>query len=106
MPDLIRRFPFLAALLSPRESTAPPTEQSADVRPTVDWTPTRSNYPELEERRGEAMRRLFPKLYSWCASRWEWSMAQDVHAYLAGATSLEDLERRIRTVERRKHFGG
>jgi hypothetical protein len=59
---------------------------------------------ELEEIRGAAMRRMFPKLFHWCADRWDRGMAVEVHDYLAGATSLADLEQRIRTVERRHHF--
>jgi hypothetical protein len=59
---------------------------------------------ELEEIRGAAMRRMFPKLFGWCADRWDRGMAVEVHNYLAGATSVGDLEQRIRHVERRRHF--
>jgi hypothetical protein len=60
--------------------------------------------PELEEIRGAAMRRMFPKLFTWCADRWDRGMAVEVHNYLAGATSVADLEQRIRNVERARHF--
>jgi hypothetical protein len=59
---------------------------------------------ELEEIRGAAMRRMFPKLFTWCADRWDRGMAVEVHNYLAGATSVADLEQRIRAVERKRHF--
>jgi hypothetical protein len=54
--------------------------------------------------RGAAMRQMFPKLFGWCADRWERGTAVAVHNYLAGATSVTDLEQRIRHVERRRHF--
>jgi len=101
MTSLIRRLPFAHLLLPRRESKAVAAVRPSSLAPAA---PVRSNYPELEEARGAAMRRLFPKLYSWCASRWEWSIALDVHAYLAAANSLDDLERRIRTVEQRRNF--
>jgi hypothetical protein len=50
------------------------------------------------------MRRMFPKLFGWCAERWDRGVAVEVHNYLAGATSVDDLERRIRHMERRRHF--
>jgi hypothetical protein len=59
---------------------------------------------ELEEIRGAAMRRMFPKLFSWCADRWDRGTAVEVHSYLADATSVDDLEQRIRNVERKRHF--
>jgi hypothetical protein len=106
MTSLVRRFPFLASLLA-----APPAERRTAVSivthaatPPPLFAPGPD--PELEELRGAAMRKMFPKLYSWCASRWEWSIAMEVHAYLAAATSVGDLEQRIRTVERRRHFNG
>ncbi|MGE5160614.1 MAG: hypothetical protein ACM3O5_03830 [Betaproteobacteria bacterium] len=59
---------------------------------------------ELEEVRGAAMRRMFPKLFPWSAERWDRGMAVEVHAYLSGATTVADLEQRIRNVERARHF--
>lgn len=50
--------------------------------------------PRLESLRGEAMRRLFPK--SRIASDGRSTAALRVYAYLAEATTVEDLERRLR----------
>jgi len=101
MTSLIHRLPF-AHLLMPRLAARADAARrpSGAARAAIG----RSNSHELEELRGAAMRRLFPKLYSWCSTRMEWSRTLEVHAYLAGATSVEDLERRIRTVEQRSNF--
>jgi hypothetical protein len=99
MASLVSRFPFLAQLLSQ------PTAERRPARPAAtDPSQARRATPSMDEARGAAMRRLFPKLYSWCATRWESAIAMEVHAYLAGATDLADLEQRIRHVERRRHF--
>ena len=49
----------------------------------------------VEERRGEAMRRLFPMHSVGRARECESSVARQVYAYLAEATTSEDLDRRI-----------
>lgn len=59
---------------------------------------------ELSRRRGEAMRAMFPKMFSWLASRWDMHGMQEVDAYLSQSTSVFDLEERIRHLERRRHF--
>jgi acetyltransferase len=51
--------------------------------------------PRLEELRGEAMRRLFPKSRAG-ADRRRARVALQLHAYLAEAGTIEDLERRLR----------
>lgn len=51
--------------------------------------------PRVEEARGAAMRRLFPKHHAGRASQATSRVALRVHAYLAEATTLEDLERRM-----------
>ena len=99
MSTLLSRFPF--ALFRPRRPPAP--------LPRVEAQPVGRAMPstralELEEIRGAAMRRMFPKLFTWCADRWDRGMAVEVHNYLAGATSVADLEQRIRAVERKRHF--
>jgi ribosomal protein S18 acetylase RimI-like enzyme len=50
----------------------------------------------VEERRGEAMRRLFPMHSVGRARELESGVARQVYAYLAEATTNEDLDRRIR----------
>lgn len=51
--------------------------------------------PRLEELRGDAMRRLFPKCQAG-ADRRKGRVALQVHAYLAEATTIDDLARRLR----------
>ena len=100
MPTLLSRFPF-AFVFRPRRPPHPaPRLEAHAAAPTMSST----RDLELEEVRGAAMRRMFPKLFSCCADRWDRGMAVEVHAYLAGATSLADLEQRIRAVERKRHF--
>lgn len=55
--------------------------------------------PRLEELRGEAMRRLFPKSLA-ATDRRKGRVALQVHAYLAAATTIDDLERRLRVPSR------
>jgi hypothetical protein len=102
MPALLCRFPF-ASVFRPRRPPAVARASQLEARVAAAAPPSALN-SELEELRGAAMRRMFPKLFSWCANRWDRGMAIEVHAYLAGATSVDDLEQRIRTVERRRHF--
>ena len=52
--------------------------------------------PRVEEARGAAMRHLFPKRRAGRASQAASRVALRVHAYLAEAATLEDLERRLR----------
>ena len=99
MPTLLSRLPFSSVFWR----RPPRVEMSrAASAPPAALSSTREL--ELEELRGAAMRRMFPKLFGWCADRWDRGMAVEVHNYLAGATSLSDLEQRIRHVERRRHF--
>lgn len=100
MPTLISRFPF-AAVFRPRGRP----ERTLQAEARVSASPMASTRDlELEEIRGAAMRRMFPKLFNWCADRWDRGMAIEVHNYLASATSVADLEQRIRHVERTRHF--
>lgn len=102
MSPLLRCFPF-ASVFRPRRARAvariPRIEPHTALR-----APPSGRDPELEEIRGAAMRRMFPKLFNWCADRWDRGAAVEVHEFLAGATSVVDLEQRIRAVERRRHF--
>lgn len=100
MTTLLDRLPFTSVFRARRPS-APRNERPAPV-PGVPLRSTRDL--ELDEIRGAAMRRMFPKLFSWCADRWDRGMAVEVHAYLAGARTVQDLEERIRIVERKRHF--
>jgi hypothetical protein len=100
MPTSLSRFPFAFAF---RPRPAPPRAQRLEAHAVAPAVPS-SRELELEEIRGAAMRRMFPKLFSWCADRWDRGMAVEVHSYLAGATSVDELEQRIRNVERKRHF--
>ena len=98
MTSLIRRLPF-AGFFRPA-----PAPARAEATPAARPAPAPEVTARLDELRGEAMRRLFPKLYTWWSSRWEWGVALQVYAYLAEATTVEDLESRVRHVERQRHF--
>ena len=100
MPTLLSRLPFAFAF---RPRRAPARAQRPEAHAVAPTVPS-SRELELEEIRGAAMRRMFPKLFTWCADRWDRGMAVEVHSYLAGATSVDDLEQRIRNVERKRHF--
>jgi len=100
MPSLLNRFPLAFPFWS-RRTSARAQRVEAHV---VATPPTTTRDLELEEIRGAAMRRMFPKLFIWCAERWDRGMAVEVHNYLAGATTVADLEQRIRNVERARHF--
>ncbi|MGZ8274198.1 MAG: hypothetical protein ACXW2G_09670 [Burkholderiaceae bacterium] len=99
MSALLNRLPFASMLWRRPPSVQMPREAPAAAPPMPS-----TRELELEEIRGAAMRRMFPKLFGWCADRWDRGMAVEVHNYLAGATSVGDLEQRIRYVERRRHF--
>jgi hypothetical protein len=102
MTPLSCRLPWLVAWLDRRSS------RRADRSPTVGTAPVGvapgSDVSELEERRAEALRRMFPKLFNWYASASEWRAAVDVQNYLAAASNVTDLENRIRIVEQRRRF--
>ena len=56
---------------------------------------------QVSARRAEAMRGFFPKLASWIDQHAFASEMNEVNRYLSQATDIQDLERRIRDVERR-----
>ena len=58
----------------------------------------------LAERRGEALRAMFPMLYSLYARRPDLWHAIAIERYLSQASNLTELEQRIHEVERRKQF--
>jgi len=102
MSSLLRCLPF-ASIFRPRRTPAMARAPQFEPRAAL-VAPPSARDPDLEELRGAAMRRMFPKLFSWCADRWDRGMAVEVHDYLAGATSVVDLEQRIRAVEHKRHF--
>ncbi len=99
MPNLIRHLPFLDALLSRRTG-----RRSGACNPRLRGILDDRHTALLEDRRGEAMRRLFPKLRAWRATTFARSAALNAYCYLAEATSVDELERRIDQLESRRHF--
>jgi len=103
MTDLIRRLSFLDAWLahaSRRRAAARSAIRSAVCTRSLEV----EGGPALEERRGDAMRRLFPKLHPWRATTFDRSSAVQAYTYLAAADTVDDLERRIHQIELRRHF--
>lgn len=96
MSSLAHRLPFVRFLMR----AAAPAVRRPEPRPAA----ARPLSAELDELRGEAMRRLFPKLYLWWATRGEWGAALQVHAYLSEATTVEELEARVQHVERQRQY--
>lgn len=70
-----------------------------DRRTALVFTHAAARDPRLIELRGEAMRRLFPKSRVG-PGRLEGRVAQRVYAHLAEATTVHDLQRRLRSIER------
>jgi len=60
--------------------------------------------PHLAARRAQALRSMFPKLSSWCASQRDSLMIGEINDYLAQASNVTELEQRIRVIERQRHF--
>jgi hypothetical protein len=54
----------------------------------------------LSQRRGEALRALFPKLASWFEAGVERARRREIEAYLSRSTDIADLERRILRLQR------
>ena len=54
----------------------------------------------VARRRGEALRAFFPKLSIWLNHPIEFARMRDVERYLAEATDLAELERRIARIAR------
>lgn len=105
MPTLTYRFSF-ADLLAPFRASWRRSARITDSEMTPDKTTAATvpgNSAELDELRSAAMRRLFPKLHAW-GRRSALAFMLQAYAYLAEATSVADLEQRIRHIERQHHF--
>lgn len=105
MPTLTCRFSFADFLLpfraSQRRSASIVGREQAQEKATP--ATMSSHSAELDELRAAAMRRLFPKLHAW-GRRSSLAFMLHAYAYLAEATSVDDLEQRIRHIERQHHF--
>ena len=105
MPTLTYRF-SLADLLTPFRANWRRSARLTDSEVTPDQTTAAtvpSNSSELDGLRSAAMRRLFPKLHAW-GRRSALAFMLQAYAYLAEATSVADLEQRVRHIERQHHF--
>jgi len=99
-------FHQLAGFLPRRSSAAsgPAKAASQPVRvPAALATSVVSN-DQLEARRAEALRSMFPKLSNWFASRYAALSVNEINDYLAQASNVTDLEQRIRVVQQQRHF--
>jgi hypothetical protein len=98
MTTLIRRFAFLDVLLAHAGRRRSVLSGLARQAAPEAWT-----CADLDERRGVAMRRLFPKLHDWRAGPGDRSAVLHAYMYLSEADSGEDLEQRIHHVAHRRH---
>ena len=118
MPNFMRLLLWPPGLL-PRRSAAP-ARQPSNPDP-AGWPPqvpveTPTDSPDrvaapaavtpvsLGERRAAALRKMFPMLFSMYARRSDLWQAIAIERYLSQATNINDLEQRIREVERRRQF--
>ncbi|MEP6609200.1 MAG: hypothetical protein ABJA83_11040 [Burkholderiaceae bacterium] len=86
---------------APRTPLATVQKRSDAMTPSQESAVTAGT---LENRRAEALRRLFPKISSWLASQRHSLMIDEVNHYLSQASNVTDLEQRIRVIEQRRHF--
>ncbi len=100
MPVLTRLLPRSAGRLTRRTPGPTPPSAPAAVLPVA-----AGNEVELAERRAQALRSLFPMIYSLYARRADLWRAVAVERYLSQATNITDLEMRIVEVQRQGHFG-
>jgi hypothetical protein len=118
MPNFMRLLLWPPGFL-PRRSAAPakrPTSPDPTGLPLLVPVETPTGSPDrvaapaavtpisLGERRAEALRRMFPMLFSMYARRSDLWQAIAIERYLSQATDIIDLEQRIREVERRRQF--
>ena len=99
-------FHQLAGFL-PRRSYAAggPAKAVQPVRvPAAALAPSVVSNQQLEARRAEALRGMFPKLSNWFASRYAALSINEINDYLAQASNVTDLEQRIRVVQQQRHF--
>ena len=115
MSVLTRLFPWPSGFL-PRRATAatasarprpqrlrPIATPATDIVVNTDAPPAAGS-TSLEESRAQALRSMFPMLFSMYARRSDLWRAIAIERYLAQATNVADLEQRIHEVQRRRHF--
>lgn len=77
---------------------------SSAIAPDGPTEPAAAPSEPLGERRAQALRGMFPMLFSMYARRSDLWQAIAVERYLSQAANVADLEHRIREVERRRQF--
>jgi len=95
------------ARLLPWSTSRPARQPAAPAHaspPAADASLTAAQAVQLSERRAQALRSMFPMLYSLYARRADLWRAIAVERYLSQATNIADLELRIREVQRQSHF--
>lgn len=106
MTVLTRLLPWSAALLPRRAAGAPPAAVPPVAAPVAAQPPLpEEQHAALAERRAQALRSMFPMLYSLYARRADLWRAIAIERYLSQATNIADLELRIQEVQRQRHFG-
>lgn len=104
MTALTRLLPWSIGRLSRRTPVEPTPPAPAAAR-LVTPDDAEAQPAELAERRAQALRSMFPMLYSLCARRADLWRAIAIERYLSQATNITDLELRIVEVQRQTHFG-
>jgi hypothetical protein len=114
MPVLSRLLSWRTPAFLPRSSRArlvaapipprPVGERTATLPPAANDAPGTDEVRSLAERRGEALRAMFPMLFSLYARRSDLWQAIAIERYLAQSANLAELEQRIRQIEQRRQF--
>lgn len=108
MSILDRLYPWPHGLLPRRSAAArrlpPPGRPAADARDPASAPLSEPERQALAERRAQALRSLFPLLFSLYARRSDLWQAIATERYLSQAANLADLEQRIQEVQRRRAF--
>ena len=106
MTVLTRLLPWSAGRLPRRPAAAPPTAIPPQATPVAAPSPLPiEQHTALIERRSQALRSMFPMLFSLCAPRADLWRAVAVERYLTQAANIAELELRIEEVQRQRHFG-
>jgi hypothetical protein len=114
MPVLSRLLSWRTPAFLPRASRArlvaapipprPVGKRTAALPPAPNDALGTDETRSLAERRGEALRAMFPMLFSLYARRSDLWQAIAIERHLAQAANLADLEQRIRQIEQRRQF--
>lgn len=109
MSFLDRLYPWPHGLLPRRAAAGPnaprPSAPAALTARTPSTEPTsEAERQAISDRRSQALRTMFPLLFSMFARRSDLWQAIATERYLSQASNLADLEQRIEEVQRRRSF--